>query len=414
MILKKQSVTSIRILFICLASFLFYSCIISSLGGAYDYTPKELKSKISKEALQLINKSFSDIDPKKLMDYHTHIVGIGTNQSGIHVNPRMLSWMHPLHRLKFLVYFSAANIQDEANADKDYLRRLNEQIQYIPSHGKYGILAFDKYYNSLGKYNPEKTEFYVPNKYIWKIASDKPEYFVPIISIHPARADALERLDHWAKKGAKVIKWLPNAMGMNPGDPKYIPFYKQMKRHKMILLVHAGEEKAVDVAEDQKLGNPLHLRLPLDLGVRVIISHCASLGTNEDLDDPARPEIENFDLFLRLMSQKKYNGLLFAEISAMTQANRLSRPLAQIIKLRHLHSRLVNGSDYPLPAINVVIRTGKLESEGFISTKERKLLNEIYNYNPLLFDYVLKRTLRAPGTNLKLSPSIFEKNPGLE
>ena len=78
-----------------------------------------------------------------------------------------------------------------------------------------------------------------------------------------------------------------------------------------------------------------------------------------------------------------------------------------------LHRRLVNGSDYPLPAINILIHTRSLARDGFISDRERDSLNEIYDYNPLLFDFVLKRTLRHPVTKQKLSPSIFMANPGL-
>ena len=79
-----------------------------------------------------------------------------------------------------------------------------------------------------------------------------------------------------------------------------------------------------------------------------------------------------------------------------------------------MHWRLVNGSDYPLPAINTLIRTRSLASDGFITGAEREALNEIYNYNPLLFDFVLKRTIRHPETKQKLAPSVFMENPGLE
>ncbi len=42
------------------------------------------------------------------------------------------------------------------------------------------------------------------------------------------------------------------------------------------------------------------------------------------------------------------------------------------------------------------------------------VLNEIQNYNPLLFDFVLKRTMRHPETKQKLAASVFMQNPGLE
>jgi hypothetical protein len=39
---------------------------------------------------------------------------------------------------------------------------------------------------------------------------------------------------------------------------------------------------------------------------------------------------------------------------------------------------------------------------------------EEYDYNPLLFDFVLKRRLRLPGTRQRLPPSLFMANPSLE
>jgi uncharacterized protein len=203
-------------------------------------------------------------------------------------------------------------------------------------------------------------------------------------------------------------------MGIDPSSPRCDAFYAKMKELDLVLLSHGGEEQAVDAKEDQKLGNPLLLRRPLDLGVRVIVAHCACLGKNEDLDDPARPLVPAFELFLRLMDTKKYEGLVFGEISAMTQFNRIGRPLTTMLDRTDLHSRLVNGSDYPLPAINALVRTGPLEDGGYITEDERELLNEIYDFNPLLYDYVLKRCLKSPATGKKFTPIVFLVKPGLE
>jgi len=97
----------------------------------------------------------------------------------------------------------------------------------------------------------------------------------------------------------------------------------------------------------------------------------------------------------------------------MTQYNRIGRPLTTILSRADLHHRLVNGSDYPLPAVNVLIRTGPLAKLGYIDADETEALREIYHYNPLLFDFVLKRTLKVPGTNKRLPPSVFMTNAAL-
>jgi mannonate dehydratase len=73
----------------------------------------------------------------------------------------------------------------------------------------------------------------------------------------------------------------------------------------------------------------------------------------------------------------------------------------------------VNGSDYPLPAVNLLIRMRPLVKQGYINADEADSLKEIYDYNPLLFDFVLKRTLKLPGTSKGFPASIFMTNPSL-
>ena len=388
-------------------------CLLHHLGGASSRRPEELSQGLSTPAADLMKRAFDDVDPRRLVDYHTHVVGVGAGGTGNLVNPAMRSRRRPLKYLKFLVYLSAAGIKDLENADREFVLRLADQARHIADHGKYRLLAFDKHYTADGTVNAEKTEFYTANEHVFNLAAEFPDLFLPTMSVHPYRADALEELARWAGRGVKVVKWLPNAMGIDPSDPRCDPFYRSMRELGAVLLSHAGEEKAVEAEEDQRLGNPLHLRRPLDHGVKVIAAHCAGLGENPDLDHPDRRLVPNFQLFMRLMEQKRYEGLLFGDILAMTQRNRLGVPLTTILERTDLHARLVNGSDYPLPAINIVISTGALARAGYITRAERTGLNEIYDYNPLLFDFVLKRTLRVPGAGQRLPASVFMANPAL-
>lgn len=394
-------------------SLLLSGCLIDRIGGAFTREPEALEQTASPAARELIDQAFAEVDASRVVDFHTHVLAIGTSARDAFVNPRMLSGMN-LERMKFWIYESAAGIGDRKNADKEYVARLVRLARAVKQGGKYRILAFDKHYSADGTANPQKTNMYVPNGYVVELARQSPDIFLPVVSIHPYRRDALEELEKWAKAGVKYVKWLPNAMGMDPANPGVDPFYRKMKEHNMILLSHAGEEQAVEAEEDQRLGNPLRLRNPLDMGVRVIIAHAASLGSCDDLDHGSAQTANCFDLFLRLMDEKKYAGLLFGEISAMLQFNRMPVPLATILKRQDLHARLVNGSDYPLPAINALIHTRSLARDGFITAAERAALNEIYDYNPLLFDFVLKRTIRHPETRQKLAASVFMANSGLE
>jgi predicted TIM-barrel fold metal-dependent hydrolase len=388
-------------------------CLIHYIGGAFTQPPHKLNGNISKAASELIKRAFDDVDPQRLVDHHVHIAGLGSNGSKAFVNAKMRTWKHPFHRLKFKVYMSSAGVEDEHRADTQFFQRLADLVSNIPNHGKHRLLAFDKNYRPDGSVNLEKTEFYVPNEYVLKLCEQRPDLFVPNISVNPYRPDAVAELEKWARRGARVVKWLPNAMGINPADPRCDPFYEKMKELDLILLSHGGEEKAVEAEEDQKLGNPLLLRRALDHGVKVIVAHCAGLGTNEDLDTPDRKQVDNFDLFLRLMDEKRYEGLAFGEVSAMTQFNRVGKPLTTILQREDLHSRLVNGSDYPLPAVNILIRTRPLVKGGYLTAAEGSSLQEIYDYNPLLFDFVLKRTMKLPGTDRRLPAAIFMTNPVL-
>ena len=388
-------------------------CLIHTLGGAFRNEPEELKDRLSTKSADLVKRAYDEIDSARLVDHHTHIAGIGTGNSNNFVNAKMRSWAHPFHHLKFKVYLSAAGVDDVADADAGMVKRLVNLVRHLPNAGKHRLLAFDKNYSPDGSPNLEKTEFYVPNEYVFKLAEQYPDLFIPNISVNPYRPDALEELERWARRGARIVKWLPNAMGIDPSDSRCDSFYQKMKELDLILLSHGGEEKAVEADEDQKLGNPLLLRRALDAGVKVIVAHCAGLGDNEDLDDPHKRRISNFDLFLRLMDDKRYEGLVFADISAMTQFNRIGKPLDTILSRSDLQERLVNGSDYPLPAINVLIRTNPLVKRGYIAADERTCLNEIYDYNPLLFDFVLKRTIKLPGTQKRLPAAIFMTNSAL-
>jgi predicted TIM-barrel fold metal-dependent hydrolase len=396
-----------------ITSLILSGCLVDQLGGAFRHQPEELEKDASPAARKLIDQAFDGIDARRLIDFHMHILAIGTSANGAFVNPRVLRGIN-LERAKFRIYASASGIRDEKNTDAEYLGRLVRLARAIKPAGKFRILAFDKHYNADGTVNLKKTNMYVPNRYIVDLARQYADIFLPVVSIHPYRVDALQELDHWGRAGVRYVKWLPNAMGVDPSNPVIDPFYRKMKEYNMILLSHGGEEQAVEADDDQRLGNPLLLRRPLEFGLRVIVAHAASLGTCEDLDHGAEKTASCFELFLRLMAERKYEGLLFGEISAMLQFNRMPVPLATLLKRQDLHHRLVNGSDYPLPAINSLIWTRSLARAGFITAAERQALNEIYDYNPLLFDFVLKRTIRHPETKQKLAASVFMANPGLE
>lgn len=129
-----------------------------------------------------------------------------------------------------------------------------------------------------------------------------------------------------------------------------------------------------------------------------------------DLDSTLKKPTQSYKLFLRLMDEKKYESILLGDISAITQYSRAGKPLLSMLERTDLHHRLLNGSDYPLPAVNAIIWTRFFRRKGYITREERGDLNEIYKYNPLLFDYLLKRTIRHPKKGIRYPASVFIKN----
>ena len=388
--------------------------LFHQLGGASSRDPAAMADSLSPPARAIVAHAYADVEPRRLLDYHVHLLGMGEGDSGCYVNERMRSWGYPLQRARFLVYRSAARITDEERAESQYLERFGALARAQP--GRFLVLAFDQNHGADGRVDREGTEFHVPDSYALAVAARDPERLVAACSIHPRSPDAMARLEHCAARGARIVKWLPNAMGIDPADERNRPFYERMRGLDMVLLSHAGKEAAVNAADAQHLGNPQRLRAPLSAGVKVIVAHFAGLGEDEDMDDPKLRMVPAWQILLRMMDEPRWRGLLFADISAATQANRTPEPLATLLRRRDLHARLVNGSDYPLPAVNVLIRTSGLVSQGFITEAERVALNEIYDFNPLVFDYVLKRTLRVrdpDGVEHRFAPEVFQEHPQL-
>lgn len=409
---KRRRLLFALALFTALAAFA-PSCITGYVGGAWSKRPADLSDGLSPAARVVLNDALQGLDPTRLLDHHVHLAGVGAGGSGCEVNPELTSWLHPRKRARYEVYLSASGVTDIDKADIQFFERLDAQARFFPMPGHFLLLAFDRHYNADGTRNAAKTEFHVPDAWARQLAARRPDRFVHAISVHPYRADALQALERGAAAGARAVKWLPNAQGIDPADPRVDAYYAKMKALGLVLISHGGLEKAVEADADQRLGNPLRLRRALDAGVRVIVAHCASRGMDEDLDRPDRPLVSSFDLFLRLMDDKRYVGRIYGDISALVLSGRMGRPLRTMLSRTDLHSRLVNGSDYPLPAINVLVRTRAFQDEGFIDARQRAALNEIYDHNPLLFDLVLKRTIKHPESGARFAPGVFLDHPDL-
>lgn len=368
--------------------------------------PDAFESRASSEARALVRRALDGLDAARLFDVHAHVAGSDLDGSGCEIDPRMRSFLHPWRRLQYEVYLCAAGVEHLDRGAEEFAARLR-----AVSRGRVGVLALDHVYREDGTVDRDATPAYVPNDWVLHLASEHPESFVPVVSVHPYRADALLELDRCAARGARIVKWIPNSMGFDPADPRCDPFYERMRSLGMTLLAHTGDENALAAGRDD-LGNPQRLRRALDLGVRVVFAHCATLGESEDLDDPARKKVANFDLFLRILEEPRWRALAYGDLSATYFRNREPRTLRILLERTDLHERLVQGTDWPLPAIRVLTSTRKLEKAGLLTREACRALDEVFEYDPWLFDLVLKRTLRGPHGE-KFPDSVFLARPGI-
>ena len=81
------------------------------------------------------------------------------------------------------------------------------------------ILACDDLYDETGHRFPGLSGLFVPNDYVLELSRRHPE-FLPAVSIHPARSDAIAELERCAAAGAVLMKLLPcvQAVDCNRAD----------------------------------------------------------------------------------------------------------------------------------------------------------------------------------------------------
>jgi predicted TIM-barrel fold metal-dependent hydrolase len=194
----------------------------------------------------------------------------------------------------------------------------------------------------------------------------------------------------WAKdNGALLLKWLPSIQFIDPSDKAHEPFYRKMVELDMPLLTHAGQERSFTHARDE-LSDPKRLKLPLSLGVKVIVAHTASTGKNEGQED-----------IDRLIGMLGDYPNIYADISSMTQANKLGY-LRHAITEDRLEGRLLYGSDFPL------INTAMVSPWFYPLNLTRKEMQSIGAIgNPWDRDVALKEALGVPANVMGRSAAFF-------
>lgn len=264
-----------------------------------------------------------------LIDIHAHLIGL-REENGCYVAPEMRSSL----LFKYLKLTLGLSGVDEEQLDAAYRERMVEWIEDSELDGV-GILALDGVYDEAGELDREQTSVLVDNDYCLEVCggSDK---LLPICSVNPQRADAIEELERVVARGAVAIKLLPNSQGINYLLPEYRAFWQRMARLGVPLLTHASFEHTIPVVE-QAFGHPDRLRPVLDEGVTVIAAHCASAGVAHIT--------EHIDVWLDML--RTYPNL-YGDISAMASMARFPY-ISTVLEDSVARERILLGSDFPIP-----------------------------------------------------------------
>lgn len=267
---------------------------------------------------------------QKPIDAHVHVVGNGSGGSGCWI--RLSAWRRPMAGL-MLRHARLPASALTGDLERIYAERLLEMVRGS-SLGAVVILAQEKVHDDQGRPVENAGSFYVPNDYVLTL-SQQHEEFLPAVSIHPARADALDELERCLAAGAAMMKCLPNCQNINCSDARFTAFWERMAEARLPLLAHTGGEHTLPIVRPE-YSDPRTLRLPLECGVNVIAAHCA---TKSGIRDP-----EYFHVFAEMT--RRYPNL-YGDNSAFTVPIR-GRHVRECTR-SPLVERLIHGSDFPVP-----------------------------------------------------------------
>jgi uncharacterized protein len=319
------------------------------------------------------------------IDLHVHLIGNGLRHSGCRV--QRVWWQEPFVRMMARSIGVTAS-PDDVDLDQEYVRRLGSWVEES-SLAAVVLLACDDVHQDDGVARPDLSRIYVPNEYVLDLCR-REERFLPGISIHPARKDALDLLEAGVEEGAVLLKLLPCVQIVDPGLARYRPFWKRMAELQLPLLTHTGGEFSLPTYR-RDLCDPLRLRPVLEQGVTVIAAHCGA---------PALPWQRDFSGdFLELRNAFPN---LYGDISALSQPVHFKT----LSRVRASPERILYGSDYPVVTSVFWSRLFR-----WLSPYEAERLLKIRN--PLQRKLELTRALGFPDTIFSGVYKVLRQTPAV-
>jgi uncharacterized protein len=317
----------------------------------------------------------------RLIDMHVHMVGNGGGGSGGGL--RLNGW-HPWLAVFMLRQLGIPAKTLEGNLEAIYSEHLAQLVR-DSSMDAVVLLAHERVHDPDGRPRDDLGSMFVPNDVVLGLAKKFPE-FLAGVSIHPARADALDELERCLERGAVLMKCLPNCQNIDPSERRYGPFWERMAAAGLPLLAHTGGEHTVPII-NAAFADPKLLRFPLECGVTVIAAHC---GTKSGAFDP--------DYFEDWVAMLREFPNLYGDVSALVAVNR-SRHLRDCLH-DEIAARILHGSDFPVPVLG-----HRMWLQRWIDWQSFRHCQGIRN--PLERDWQFKRALGFPEETATRAASVL-------
>jgi predicted TIM-barrel fold metal-dependent hydrolase len=305
------------------------------------------------------------------IDCHTHLAGVGTQNSGCWTSPKLAK------RLAFRILRRMHGVTPrhlETSFDQDWAARLAAGVR--ASEVDHAVaLGFDGVYDARGELDEALSQMIVPPEWVFEACRRHPE-LLPAPSVNPHRRDALDVLEACIEGGAVLIKWLPATQRIDPSDAAIEPFYERLAEAGIPVLVHSGGSENTFAQVDGRLKDLRLLERPLRMGVTVIVAHTAAPVTYA-------PDENQLPLLKRWLAEFPR---LWVDNSGISNLSRFPH-LPRFAKDEELAARTLHGSDWPVPT-NSFYYVRELGRQRVMSLEREK--------NTLQRDVSIKRALGYP------------------
>ncbi len=235
-------------------------------------------------------------------------------------------------------------LQDPYRAYCHTLINLVNKSEYLQKIVLFGV---DAKVDDTGKVMGRDATVCATNEDLLRLYQQHSDRIIPFFSINPKRDDALDLIDKYCDLGFKGAKFLQNYWGVDTREDRYRDYFEKLKQKKIPLLIHLGSESSVSsVKSCEQIAMLDH---PVSVGVTVVAAH---MGLSYQWYRPLKAfsrKTKHFNQdYFSLLSMLQRHDNLYADTSALLTPVR-AKVLRHLSRQKEVHSKLLFGTDYPVP-----------------------------------------------------------------